>query len=185
MENKRRKFIIGAAMTAPVVAITACSELQNIVSEAGTAAGAAAIDRIVSYIQASISTLETIVATFGSGMSDTAKSEANSALAALSNAAGAFGSSVASGASATSSVSFITGAESLLSAAIGAVVIGLGSIANPGAAVLTAITIAKEVQTVIPVIVATINSVRGTPAPVGTKRAAASIAINNLGIIIP
>lgn len=183
--NARRSFLTTSALVVPAVAVAGCTQIKDLVSTAGTAAGAGAIAQIVSYLQSAVSALETILATFASSMKASAKTTADAALGALSSAAGAFGSAVTSGASATAAASTLSGIENLLSAAVTAIVAGLSAVPVPNPTFIAALAIAKEVQSLVPTIVAFVNGLVHPATGPATSARSIPPAVKTLGVMAP
>lgn len=158
-----------------VAALDACS----LANTAGTAAGNAAVAKVVSYVQTGVASLETLVAAFGAQMQVNARTTVQAALNALTAAAGEVGQAVSNAVPPLSTSTAVTKVSSALQIAVDAVIAGLTSL--PGAT--AALDIARTVAGLVPVIAGLATSI--TSPVVAPTAGEIPIAVKRLGVMVP
>ena len=159
----RRLLLSTSALALP--ALAGCAAIQNLTNGAGTAAGQAAVAKLVSYVQAAVTGLTTLLTTFGSAMSASARTTAQDALNALNAVATSIGNAVSSGAAASSAASTAQNVGTLIQTAANAIILGLQAVPGLGPAVAVGIGIAQEVVAFIPTITQFIASLTNPSGP--------------------
>ena len=182
MTTSRRLFGSSALVAVPL-ALTGCTWVQSLTTTAGSAAGQAAVARVVAYIQAGVTTLKNAVAIFGGQMSASAQGTVADALGALDAAAASVGNAITTAASSTVVATSAGTVISTMQIAVDAVLAGLSFIPGAGAAII----IAKEVAAFIPVISAFVSSILPPAAtvPVPALSARSPAAAKHLGVMMP
>ncbi len=175
MSSRRNLFAVAGALTA-TGALAACDVFKDPSTLPATTA------KVEAYIQGGVSTLQAYLLAFGGQMSSGMLTSATKALNDLTAAATAVGTAITSAAPMATTAGLVQKVGGFLQIAVEAVVVGLASISNPGAAVATAITIAKEVLTFLPVLNAFVNSV--IPTVGGAHRVATPASAGHLGIMV-
>lgn len=168
---------IGA--TAFSLAVVASLDACSLANTAGTAAGNAAVAKIVSYVQTGVASLQTLMGSFGAQMQTNARTTVQAALNALTAAAGEVGQAVSNAVPPMSTSTAVTKASSALQIAVDAVIAGLTSI--PGAT--AALDIARTVAGLVPVIAGLATSI--TSPVVAPTAGAIPIAVRKLGVMVP
>ena len=181
----RRALLNTTALLTPVVALAACSPIQNAVTQLGGPATAAQVTKVLTYIQGGVSVLSTVVAVFGPMIPAPYNVEVSTALTALTAATGAFGQALSGGSTATTAATGIQGVENLFNGVTSALLSGLQALPNPNSTIKTAIATVQSVQTWTPTITGLINSILGIVTPTVTAAMVSTFSPARLGVMVP